>query len=1753
MGRIKKSNILLTCGLAFFGAAFALGAVVTVNSVNNQTYEEVYADTAVSYISRSWNSSDKVVVDQELSCSTYTTLTSSHDELFSGWYVLKNNVLRSYIEVKGDTKLILCDGCTLSVDYIKVGNSSGVALTIYSQTEGTGRLVANRDGYAIGGYPNGPITIHGGVVSATSTGYNAAAIGSGDGIGAAITIYGGTITAQGGENGAGIGGGGSGGTVNIYGGTVTATGGQNGAGIGGGSGSGGTVNIYGGTVTATGGKYAAGIGGTANYGGGTTTISGGTVIAQGGEQGAGIGGGGSGSGGTVAISGNAVVTATGGEAAAGIGGGSNGGAGNITFSDNVVVTTHGGDGSYFAPGFGHGYNSSDNGTLTIGEDLSVYDGSSTGPALVIDNPLETPAKHMIVKETIPLDPVSYVYRSWDNTHKVVLEEDRNVTNYKFISSYAGNNVSLRTGWYVLNEDYSGITDCIEITDGRVVNIILCDGYTFSLKRVYINNGTLNIFGQSGGTGALSAIMTVDDNKLDTSAIEIKSGSALNVYGGKVTASTGFAGPGISAVGGLNVYGGEVTATGSHYMYGAAGIGGTTNGAGGSVNVYGGKVTANGGESGTNGIGAGSASSDQGTLNIANNNLRVYGNNSNAVLTAADMKTDYDTNRWLHMAVVAAPEYTVPTGLEVEYGKTLADITLPSGWSWVDSTTSVGEIGVNNFNATYVPDNPYYLGVLEQVSITVTKVTPTDYTVPTGLTAIAEDNLSDIALPAHWTWKEPNTDVGVAGEHQFTAIYTPEDTEHYNTVEESITVTVQPAPAVSYISRSWNEGSKTVDNTEKSCNEYHKIKSNTTELTTGWYVLRSDVVVNNRMSINGLVNIILEDGCTLTPIKGITLEGDNVLNLYGQNAGTGKIALQYDSYYDSPLGSLKDSNRSGGTFNMYGGTITYNNTSDYMYASVIGGGFTEAGCEFTMYGGTIDINSNSASGIGGGYKGDNRSFVMYGGSITIVNGGGYATCIGSGKEGTCNSIIINGGSVDTTMTDAYGTAIGCGGDGISGNITFNGGTVMARSTSSYSGAIGTGNEGTGGIITINGGTVTAIGGRNAAAIGGNYKGTFEEVIINGGTVTAQGGENGAGIGGGSESNAGKITINGGTVIATGGDNAAGIGGGRFSDGGAVTINGGTVTATGGEDSFGIGAGYHYNAVSQGSLTINDDYQILGGTSENPTEVINKENNDYARYRYMIVNEAHHYSNDIDSDEFFKCTDDGCGFVNQGRKDTQDTYKSIKHIADETKPSEDWIDAIQSAREKYDDLETKFKDMVPNYQTLLDAETELAKYLNDKQHAEEVEEKIWNIAPVQYTETCKTKIDIAREAYDALTADQKLLVNNYNDLLHAEEVYGHIKNVDEKIDDIGEVQYTEACKTKIDSAREAYDALTNEEKNLFPQDKLNALLAAEAAYKALDDQAKADNVKTLINDIGTVEYTKTCKDKIDNARKAYDILTPDQKTLVTNYEVLLAAEANYKKLDDKAKSKNTEALINNIGDVELTDTCKEKIDAARESYDALSPEAKDLVTNYDVLTQDEKTYKHVKTVADKIDAIGEVINGGEKDSKEAIENAIIAYYSLTEEERSILPNTKLEILIAAEETYEQLGHKVNAFCIVLMVLDLLFALAAAAYVLLRIKPFKIPEKIENIGDKVIEKEVLLTFILAITLLVNFILDLVMICVHPCGFSIAAFVIGFLLFGGIMFWYVVTRRKGVMTPAEQTALTKTKELTQKVFKKKNNNPEQ
>ena len=130
----------------------------------------------------------------------------------------------------------------------------------------------------------------------------------------------GKLTAEGGSDGAGIGGGepgnsynGNGSDITISGGEITAIGGDCGAGVGGGvGGNGNNITISGGEVKAIGDRYGAGIGGGYSGNGNNIAISGGEVKAIGGVNGAGIGGGPWGKGKDITVSGVAKLKVQGG-------------------------------------------------------------------------------------------------------------------------------------------------------------------------------------------------------------------------------------------------------------------------------------------------------------------------------------------------------------------------------------------------------------------------------------------------------------------------------------------------------------------------------------------------------------------------------------------------------------------------------------------------------------------------------------------------------------------------------------------------------------------------------------------------------------------------------------------------------------------------------------------------------------------------------------------------------------------------------------------------------------------------------------------------------------------------------------------------------------------------------------------------------------------------------------------------------------------------------------------------------------------------------------------------------------------------------------------------------------------------------------------------------------------------------------------------------------------------------------------------
>ena len=184
---------------------FDLGTVqadVVFGDGGNYRVPRVRWSSPIPYIDEYGEERTKAVGEFEVVSSDTRFLTN-------GWYAVVDDVdIReaTNVIVKGDAKLILCDGASLAVTNAQIRHAAvsvgeGDALTIYGQTNETGRLTVKGGSHASG----------------IGASYSA------DGCGT-VAIHGGTVTANGGTNASGIGGcyKSSGGSVTITGGRIAA-------------------------------------------------------------------------------------------------------------------------------------------------------------------------------------------------------------------------------------------------------------------------------------------------------------------------------------------------------------------------------------------------------------------------------------------------------------------------------------------------------------------------------------------------------------------------------------------------------------------------------------------------------------------------------------------------------------------------------------------------------------------------------------------------------------------------------------------------------------------------------------------------------------------------------------------------------------------------------------------------------------------------------------------------------------------------------------------------------------------------------------------------------------------------------------------------------------------------------------------------------------------------------------------------------------------------------------------------------------------------------------------------------------------------------------------------------------------------------------------------------------------------------------------------------------------------------------------
>ncbi|MBQ9493211.1 MAG: InlB B-repeat-containing protein, partial [Oscillibacter sp.] len=238
-----------------------------------------------------------------------------------------------------------------------------------------------------------------------------------------------------------------------------------------------------------------------------------------------------------------------------------------------------------------------------------------------------------------LGPVKYQDAQWNDTTKTVDFTEQTCEEYTPVTSGL---TAWNAGWYVVNSNVT-ISERVNVTG--TVNLILCDGATLNAgKGITVQNSDqLTIYAQSGGTGALSATASGNEEagigayhsnngSSNCGTVTIKGGvieargnngagiggaggnsggGNITIYGGSVTAvgqamNTGI-GSGWRPYGSTSVtiYGGEINATGGQR---AAGIGGGTSASNITVKIYGGVINATGGSQNSAGIGYGDDSS-----------------------------------------------------------------------------------------------------------------------------------------------------------------------------------------------------------------------------------------------------------------------------------------------------------------------------------------------------------------------------------------------------------------------------------------------------------------------------------------------------------------------------------------------------------------------------------------------------------------------------------------------------------------------------------------------------------------------------------------------------------------------------------------------------------------------------------------------------------------------------------------------------------------------------------------------------------------------------------------------------------------------------------------------------------------------------------------------------------------------------------------------------------------------------------------
>ena len=689
----------------------------------------------------------------------------------------------------------------------------------------------------------------------------------------------------------------------------------------------------------------------------------------------------------------------------------------------------------------------------------------------------------------------------------------------------GNYGTLTTGWYAVEGTVTGDT---RIKVQGTVNLILEDGCSFTVNGgIEVNEGNaLTIWGQQKGNGELKT-QNFENCNAGIGGGDRKSGGNITVVGGNIIAIAYSAGAGIGGGaygngGMITIKGGEIEAEGGET---GAGIGGGGYGNGGTITITGGKIKAKGIDGGA-GIGGGRQGAG-GTIKIQGGN--IYASIRDALIANGDFAIGAGMNG-SGGSLSIKDSVVITRGKINEYNKDtwsgmIFENTETDGIVYGTPTLSQ-EFTLESTRNLLIPENTSLQGTAKLINeghiyVQGTLAEPVSGNVYYPLTIVdgtAEG--SDVSTYKNQLYGRADGTITLKGTNVpagQAAVWICSD----DTVTVTNSTFTMPAkaltftPVVAFVSY-WDPVNQ--KNETAGCNAILKADniSQYTTLTTGWYAVEGTVTGDNRIEVQGTVNLILEDGCSFTVNGGIEVNEGNALTIWGQQEGNGELKAQ--------------------------------NVGNY--CAGIGGGDGKSGGNITINGGIIQSKGRyRGAGIGGGASGAGGIITINAGKIQSEGGRGGAG-IGGGASGAGGTITINAGKIQSE--GGYnGAGIGGGIQGAGGTITMNGGEITASGETKENGKSGLaagigggfGDRGLGGTILITCGTIRAKGGEAAAGIGsGNAADGTSNIHIQGGIIYAStniaDGQNESfferfyAIGGGSGWTDGSITITNGVVITKG---------------------------------------------------------------------------------------------------------------------------------------------------------------------------------------------------------------------------------------------------------------------------------------------------------------------------------------------------------------------------------------------------------------------------------------------------------------------------------------------------------------------------------------------------------------------------------------------------------------------------------------------